>query len=201
MSENTTPTPDARGWPDAERPGVPLRADEERKHWLIHPLDVGKPNGEMPAYWDGKGWWLVGCGRCFAPSEIAPYRYLAPCLTPAQVDAAVQAECAALLDACKRLADVEVIAASPKDDDLVIVSYSMVRQAREAIRARGTTDALAQQIAEAEKRGAERMRERCSEACIQLADKFGDAGELYAQCSALDCAEAIRALTSQEPQG
>ncbi|UMO76017.1 hypothetical protein [Planktothrix phage Pra-JY27] len=82
----------AGGWPDPTRPGVLVGEQERRRHWLqahsfMSPcLFWWWPRQEhwTPAE-DG---WAEGD---IAPTELASWRYLGPCLTPAEVAALVAA--------------------------------------------------------------------------------------------------------------
>jgi hypothetical protein len=87
---------DNNGWPDPVfRFGVPLNPERDQFHWLI------RKNGQCPEAWrwdpdaDGCG---TECSGAWAESEGDGqpedmgkwYRYLGPCLTPAEVDARVK---------------------------------------------------------------------------------------------------------------
>ncbi len=94
---------DLDNWPDPDRSGVPANPERDGWHWLSwngDPPDVGSwpPNGPEkrgPCWlWDGE--WM-------GPKWVGPRaRYLGPCLTPAEVAAAIAEEreaCAALIEA------------------------------------------------------------------------------------------------------
>jgi hypothetical protein len=79
------------GWPDPARPGVPLNPDRDGWHWLKTPDENDAPyewrgsgeceRGRWPAYWvlvDADNW---------QPAECT---YIAPVLTPAEVEARVK---------------------------------------------------------------------------------------------------------------
>jgi hypothetical protein len=85
------------GWPG--KPGVPLNPERDGWHWLQerHPWSRPEPVEwcSKPGVWRGKG-----------PPEMAmqsAVRYIAPVLTPAEVDARVKEEAARLI---KQTADV-----------------------------------------------------------------------------------------------
>lgn len=72
----------AGGWPDPERPGVPLNPERTGYHWLDD--SRGKP---QPVIWDHDlAAWCDGSGA-FSPQGIVEmgFRYYGPCLTPAEV--------------------------------------------------------------------------------------------------------------------
>lgn len=75
------------GWP--ERPGVPLNPERDGWHWVSRPM-----HGVLPMQWleiAGGGW--VGKHVCLFASEAAnaDWRYLGPCLLPAEVASLVEA--------------------------------------------------------------------------------------------------------------
>lgn len=82
MSSDTQTT---GGWPDAARPGYPQNPERTAYHWVQ--LSGG---GTHAAYWNKVEWNL---GRDYLrPCEAAySWRYVAPCLTPAEVEACVAA--------------------------------------------------------------------------------------------------------------
>jgi hypothetical protein len=83
-------------WPDPARPGVPLNSERDGWHWVLVAHGVGHP---FPMLWaaDGRMWDAGDAGWVLA-EDIAPrWRYLGPCLTPAEVAARV----AAAVDAYK----------------------------------------------------------------------------------------------------
>ncbi len=78
-------------WPDPARPGVPLNPERDGWHWLKTPDENDAPyewrgsgeceRGRWPAYWvlvDADNW---------QPAECT---YIAPVLTPAEVEARVK---------------------------------------------------------------------------------------------------------------
>lgn len=79
-------------WPDPSRPGVPLNPERDGWHWLL------TPDGEDAVYF----WRVAGeCERGRWPDQWlhsadewnpTDCTYLGPCLTPADLTAAVQAE-------------------------------------------------------------------------------------------------------------
>ena len=89
-------------WPG--KPGVPLNPARDGWHWLT------RKNGLWPEAWrwnpdaDGRGAWAeTDCDG--QPEEMVKwYRYIGPCLTPAEVDARVQqAKRDALEEAARRI--------------------------------------------------------------------------------------------------
>jgi hypothetical protein len=98
---------DNNGWP--ARPGEPLNPERDQFHWLT------RKNGQCPEAWR----WdpdADGCGTEYSgawaesegdgqPEDMAKwYRYLGPCLTPAEVDArAQQAQRDALEEAAQEM--------------------------------------------------------------------------------------------------
>lgn len=75
-------TADPNGWPDAERPGVPMNPEVDGWHWLHHPEDL-RP---IVAGWQAElhGW---PSGELHSPQGIVDlgYRYLGPALLPSEV--------------------------------------------------------------------------------------------------------------------
>ena len=72
------------GWPDPEKPGVPLNPERDGWHWLTDP-DSDAPH---PLMWVADlGAWAVG--DVWTPRMVAEMglHYLGPCLTPAEVAA------------------------------------------------------------------------------------------------------------------
>lgn len=79
---------DARGWPDEQRPGVPLNSERDGWHFLHHPEDL-RP---CVVAWDASiAAWCSGAAH--SPHGVVElgYRYLGPCHTPAEVSALVAA--------------------------------------------------------------------------------------------------------------
>lgn len=77
---------DPNGWPDPDKPGVPLHPERDGWHWLHHPEDL-RP---MVTGWQAElhGW---PSGGLHSPQVIVDlgYRYLGPALLPAEVAALV----------------------------------------------------------------------------------------------------------------
>ena len=72
--------PDAYGWPDPSRPGVPLLPHRDGLHGLV----LGWHEAKC-LWWDaGEQRWLVGRRYHFDASR---YRYLGMIITPAEVAA------------------------------------------------------------------------------------------------------------------
>jgi hypothetical protein len=86
-------------WPDPARPGVPMNPERDGWHWVADKDGIGKPWVE---YWNGRDSW--------APVSATPnficwhWRYIAPVLTPAEVEARVaQARRDALEEAARAM--------------------------------------------------------------------------------------------------
>lgn len=75
------------GWPDAERPGVPINPEQDGWHFLHHPEDL-RP---VPTPWDSEhaAWCSSGMHSPQGVMDLG-YNYLGPCLTPAEVAALVE---------------------------------------------------------------------------------------------------------------
>lgn len=75
-----------QGWPDPARPGVPLNPDRDGWHWLMIGPGVSNP---FPVLWYASGdIWEVGEDGYVDAADISTrWRYLGPCLTPAEVAA------------------------------------------------------------------------------------------------------------------
>ncbi len=94
-------TDDPHGWPDPARPGVPMNPERDGWHWVQWP-NGGRPQCE---WWrdndmgGGKGWaeWRNGY-------IAAQYRYLGPCLTPAEVAAREAAAAEAMREEARKAA-------------------------------------------------------------------------------------------------
>ena len=74
------------GWPDPEKPGVPLNPEQDGWHW------VQTSGGTAPWYWlkdiDGDFGWETDDGIWSAANIVhSKAIYLGPCLTPAEADA------------------------------------------------------------------------------------------------------------------
>ena len=89
---------DNNGWPG--KPGVPLNPERDGPHWL------GDPDSDMAFVVD----WSAASGwrSIFTQDSIAAHmRYIAPCLTPAEVDARLaDARKDALAEAARRLEEL-----------------------------------------------------------------------------------------------
>ena len=121
---------DANGWPAPERLGVPLNPDRVAYHWIK--LSGGNLHA---ALWNACEWNL---GRDYlTPYEAArAWRYIAPCLAPNEVAAAVAAEreaCAALLETMRRQHNAAMVGHWHSAD--TSLAY---KDGADAIRARGT---------------------------------------------------------------
>jgi hypothetical protein len=81
------------GWPDPEKPGVPLNPEVDGFHWL----------GNAAFVWAAKfgNWALNGVG--FPPEFFATTAYLGPCLTPDEADV-LRSENARLREALEEIA-------------------------------------------------------------------------------------------------
>lgn len=84
-------------WP-TDRPGYPLHPERDGWHWLKYPEDL-RP---FPSVWNAElqGW---PSGALHSPQGIVDlgFAYLGPCPTPADLDAAVQAERVRLIGSCR----------------------------------------------------------------------------------------------------
>lgn len=83
-------TDDPNGWPDPARPGVPLNPERDGWHWVVA-ADPGVSTESAPWWWCAdKQHWLppvaVSGTLPLSPSRVQ-WRYLGPCLTPAEVAA------------------------------------------------------------------------------------------------------------------
>lgn len=79
----------AGGWPDDAKPGVPMEPEKSQYHWLLwvglSPADRGHETVSIYR-WEKDGWWD---GRMHRHHRfmVDGWRYLGPCLTPAEVAA------------------------------------------------------------------------------------------------------------------
>jgi len=139
-------------WP-TDRPGYPRDAERDGWHWLKHPEDL-RP---FPSVWNAElqGW---PSGALHSPQGIVDlgFAYLGPCPTPADLDAAVQAEREAIAkwhDERKAYCDQRALEKikggdSSAADTPIIVGLAHEHSAA-AIRARGPTTALDAALAQA----------------------------------------------------
>lgn len=97
---------DNNGWPDADKPGVPLEPERDGWHWLRTPYGE-----EAPYYWCAAGkcergrWpsrWADVSENEWPPTDCA---YLSPCLTPSEIAAREAAAWIAGRDAAAADAD------------------------------------------------------------------------------------------------
>jgi hypothetical protein len=80
------------GWPDPEKPGVPLNSERDGIHWLFNP-DNDKPH---PVIWVADlGAWAVGDAWTARMVAEMGLHYQGPVLMPAEADA-LRAESARL---------------------------------------------------------------------------------------------------------
>ncbi len=109
-------TSDPNGWPDPARPGVPLHPEKDGWHWLQN----RKPNcAPYPVQWKADGGWVWNA-VAYQPAQDTSfrYRYLGPCLTPAEVtarEAAAAAEMREASDATVERAALAIAAAYNPD--------------------------------------------------------------------------------------
>jgi hypothetical protein len=90
-------------WPDPARPGVPLNPEwDGAHHWLSY-------EGEEPGLyeWDGK-YWKMGGGHAPMDYVVDHFTYIAPALTPAEVDARVKQARREALEEAARVAEGKV---------------------------------------------------------------------------------------------
>jgi hypothetical protein len=132
------------GWPDAARPGYPLNPERDGWHWVM--MREGVPFRPRACFWDASrpGWAVPGSAKL--REDAGPeWRYLAPCHTPAEVSAQVEAArreereaCARIFDkhgaASQKLADMRV---SEQDNVTWQAHADDMREYAAAIRARG----------------------------------------------------------------
>ncbi len=83
------------GWPDPQRPGVPLNPERDGWHWL-----AWDPAWPEPAYWDGE-WSQSDTSNL----SVRTARYIGPLLTPTEVAAREAAAAEAMREAIKKLCD------------------------------------------------------------------------------------------------
>lgn len=110
MTDNT--------WPDPARPGVPLNPERDGWHW------VESAEGPVPALWARPLWrhcrdfWDQ---RSPEWMEEQQWRYIGPCLTPAEIDARVKEAEAKIAAGCliSNAAEVADLVAQAKRDALI----------------------------------------------------------------------------------
>ncbi len=129
------------GWPDAERPGVPINPERDAFHWIRR-----KGSQWHEAWrWDPDA---DGCGTEYSgawaeadgdgvPLEMARwYEYAGPCLTPAEVAALVEAARREEREACAALCE-EGASLCPDDQDFNVGFANGCLDSARSIRARG----------------------------------------------------------------
>ena len=92
------------GWPDPARPGVPMNPDWTGwHHWLSY-------QGEEPGLyeWDGK-YWKMGGGHAPMDYVVDHFTYIAPVLTPAEVEARVKEARRDALEDCAKWHDEQAV--------------------------------------------------------------------------------------------
>jgi hypothetical protein len=90
------------GWPDPSRPGVPLHPERDGWHWV----------DECAREWSAtEQAWLDHAGDPVPAFTYMRLRYLGPCLTRAEVAAALAAQAMAMRQACAAIVDAHAAAA------------------------------------------------------------------------------------------
>jgi hypothetical protein len=81
---------DPNGWPDPQRPGVPMNPERDGYHWL-GAVDRGEPTGHTAVmlWFAGTGFYAIEAVPVSHRNITEHWRYLGPCLTPAEVAARV----------------------------------------------------------------------------------------------------------------
>ena len=83
---------DNNGWPG--KPGVPLNPEREGWHWVQEPSEDVECCLWRPKPWRGENcgfWQMKSTEDDFEPHEISNWRYIAPVLNSAEVDARIAA--------------------------------------------------------------------------------------------------------------
>lgn len=179
--------------------GVPLNPERDGWHW-ISTLPQLPPSPWRWSVADGVGdWFAPGSRWCSPLGAVACHTYLGPCLTPADLAAAVEAAVQAERADCARHIDARVAgwrnAENPEDETVNGYLAFAGQLLSHEIRARGPADALAAALAKA-REDALRECEAVAMACQQenidlgLSDMAAGSGEVVA---------AIRALAGKEP--
>jgi hypothetical protein len=152
-------TDDPNGWPDPARPGVPLNPERDGHHWCCV-----YPSLPFPIVWrhDGIGFcWDNG----YSPEQAAKHwRYLGPCLTPAEVQAHSAAAAAEMREACAKIVDAHAAAAKRCSEEGDVIyriraeflanSYAITQAANDVrVTPLPAPDALARMLAEAKRAG------------------------------------------------
>jgi hypothetical protein len=75
------------GWPNPLKPGMPLNPEKDGWHWLADPASTQFYFWHRPVKWIGeiKSWLFGGCVTWREMNETG-WRYLGPCLKPAEAD-------------------------------------------------------------------------------------------------------------------
>jgi hypothetical protein len=72
------------GWPDPEKPGVPLNPERDGRHWLFD----AESNVSFPEFWvAGMGAWAVGDAWTAQMVAEMGLHYQGPVLMPAEANA------------------------------------------------------------------------------------------------------------------
>jgi hypothetical protein len=114
------------GWPDPARPGVPLHPERDGAHWIVRDGRI------VPARWTaGNEAWRPAdkctpfAGYSAHGPTVARWRYLGPCLTPAEVAAALAAQAMATQEQIAQVfADNEMTATADEIRALPLPSTS-----------------------------------------------------------------------------
>jgi len=119
---------DNNNWPDPARPGVPVNPERDGWHWLEWMDYCGtKPTGMIDQFkWERDGYWDRTTHR--SARYWACWRYIGPCLTPAEVDARVQQ---ARRDALEEAAQVAKGYALKLEDMAELSPYPHVKREHE----------------------------------------------------------------------
>ena len=91
------------GWPDAARPGVPEKPERDGWHWL----ETGRGKA-LACYWHEQHWTTPVGDFALRPELVLDWRYLGPCLTPAEVAAREAAARREGIEACLAEARAEI---------------------------------------------------------------------------------------------
>lgn len=182
---------DPNGWPDASKPGYPANPERDGWHWLMIGHGIAHP---FPMLWCASGdMWEAGDDGYVDAADISTrWRYLGPCLTPAEVAAAVQAEREACADVAYHIYDDRMTCG---EEETAQGAYD----AAVSIQARGDTSALDAALAQARREGMEaaaRIVESVSE--WQGQDYYCDSckgGAIYPDRE--DVAAAIRSAAGE----
>jgi len=160
--------------------GRPANPDADGWHWLLVAHGIGHP---FPMLWaaDGRMWDAGDAGWAHYEDIATRWRYLGPCLTPADHAAAAQAERAACAQLIMTRRAGWLDEGNPSEDEPVNFYFAFAAKLLiDAILARGDTSALAAAV----EAGRREEREACEHGAGAVGERLGKEGGALNQTAA-----------------